>query len=351
LLANSRSHIQARESVNQFQRRPGEEMKRPALVLASAAALILLSLTQILMALVMGLAATLEHTHEIPGAPQASPGLLYCLCAFFLGLSVWGIVTAVALSKLRRWARHSILIIGGCMAFFGFVGMAGMLVAMLLAPFLLATTGDIQHGSLTTVRVLFGSFTFIYAAVTAIGIFWLAYFNRKTVRTVFPGGENAAAESRPPVLISVFAVYSFLKLPILLLLAFLPVPAIFFGIALIGWKKVVLYLICAAVSAAVGIGMLKMAEWARRLALAYVGVLVAMTVIGLARPSVLIHASEAGRAALGESPSPLPVHVQSILFSGLYGFALLLALAIAWMLHYYRGRFVPPAPATSVAEV
>src|SRR6185437_5894575 len=225
-------------------------MKRPALVLESAAVLVLLSLMQILMASLMGLAAALEHTHQIPGAPQASPALMYCLCAFFLGLAVWGIVTAYGLSKLRRWARYSILIVGGCMAIFGFMGMAGMLATMLIAPYLLAATSSAQHGSLVTMRVLFGSIAFIYAAVTAIGIFWLVYFNRKTVRSVFTGDLEAGAENRRPLLISIYAVFSLLSAAGCLLMAFIPFPAILFGVVFTGWKKALIYLAYAAIEAA-----------------------------------------------------------------------------------------------------
>ncbi len=326
-------------------------MRRPALVIGSAAALILLSLTQILMALLMGLAAAVEHKHEIPGAPQASPALMYCLCAFFLGLAVWGIVTAIGLSKLRRWARYSILIIGGCMAFFGFVGMAGMLVTILIVPFLLASTGDTQHGSLATVRILFASFAFIYAAVTAIGIFWLVYFNRKAVRAVFAGSLEAKTEGRRPILISVYAVLSLLGAVALLVMAFLPLPTVLYGVAFQGWKKVTVDLLFAAINVAVAIGLWKLAEWARRLALGYLAVGGTMMVVYLIRPSLMMRNNEAVAQAMGITPTPLPGHVQTVMYGFIFGFSLLFMAAIAWMLHYYRGRFSPPAPAASVAGV
>jgi uncharacterized membrane protein (DUF2068 family) len=330
-------------------------MKRPALVIGSAAALILLSLAQILMALLMGLAAALEHKHEIPSAPQASPTLMYCLCAFFLGLAVWGIVTAIGLSKLRGWARYSILIIGGCLAFFGFVGMAGMLVSMLTAPFLLAATGDAQHSSLATVQILFGSLAFMYAAVTAIGIFWLVYFNRKATRSVFPGSLEAGAglegnsESRRPLLISIYAVLSLLGAAAFLAMVFIPFPAILFGVILTGWKRVLICLAYAAIQAAIAVGLWKLAEWARRLALGFLAFGVVMILVYLVRPSLILSNNETAAHAMGVTPMPLPGHVQMVIYATMFGVSLLLMAAIAWMLHYYHGRFAPPsstAPAT-----
>jgi hypothetical protein len=324
-------------------------MKRPALVIASAAALILLSLTQIILASLMGLAAALEHTHEIPGAPQASPALMYCLCAFFLGLAIWGIVTAIGLSKLRHWARVSILIIGGCMTFFGVVGMAGMLVAMFLAPLLLATAADTQHGSLTTVRVIFGSMAFIYATVAAIGIFWLVYFNRKATRIAFAGSAGELPESRRPLLISIYAVVSLLGATGCLLMAFTPFPAIMFGISFTGWKKALMYLVFAAIDAAIGVGLWKLAEWARRLALGFLAFGGVMMLVYLIWPSLLLRNNEAFSRSMGVAQPALPGHLQVAIFVPIFGFSLLFMAAIAWMLHYYRDRFAPPTPAASDA--
>jgi hypothetical protein len=328
-----------------------EPLKRPGLVIASAAVLVLLSLTQILMAALMGLAAALEHTHEIPGAPQASPALMYCLCAFFLGLAVWGIVTAVGLSKLRRWARTSILIIGGCVAFFGFVAMAGMLVTMLLAPHLLASTGDTQHGSLATVRILFGSFAFIYAAITAIGIFWLVYFNRKTARIAFAGGAEELAVSRRPLLISIYAVLSLVGALGFLLAAFIPFPAIILGVAFTGWKKTLIYLTYAAIQTAIGVGLWKLLEWARKLALGFLALGAAMTLAYLVWPSLILRNDEIVYHSMGVARPLSPQHFHTVMYSVIFGFSLLFMAAIAWMLHYYRGRFAPPATAATIAEV
>jgi hypothetical protein len=329
-------------------------MKRPALVIGSAAALILLSLTQLLMALLMGLAAALEHTHEIPGAPQASPALMYCLCVFFLGLAIWGIVTAVGLSKLRRWARVSVLIIGGSMALFGTMSTVGIVITM--AAFsafgLHATSGSkVAPTSPAMVTAVLGVFALFYAAIAAIGIFWLVYFNRKTTRIAFSGGAEDLAESRRPLLISIYAVFSLVGAPFCLLLAFIPFPAILFGVLLTGWKKTLIYLAYAAIQAAIGVGLWKLAEWARKLALGFLGLGAGMILAYAIWPSLILRNNEAVSRMMGVAQPPMSGHMQIVMYTVIFGFSLLFMAAIAWMLHYYRGHFAPPAPAATVAGV
>lgn len=326
-------------------------MKRPALVIGSAVALILLSLTQIIMALLMGLAAAVEHKHEIPGAPQVSPALFYGACIFFLGLAIWGCVTSIGLFKLRRWARVSILIIGGCMAFTGVMSAAAMLIA--LAAFSAAAPAGAAGGpgSPAMTKVVFGVIALLYAAIAGIGIFWLVYFNRKAVRAVFDGGLEASAEGRRPILISVYAVLSLLGALALLVVAFLPLPTVLYGVAFQGWKKVTADLLFAAISVAVGIGLWKLAEWARRLALGYLAVGGTMMVVYLIRPSLLTRNNDAVARAMGVAPAPLPGHVQTVMYGFIFGISLLFMAAIAWMLHYYRDRFATPPPAATITGV
>lgn len=330
-------------------------MKRPALVIASAVVLVLLSLTQILMALLMVLAGTVEHTHGLPARPGAAPTpawlplFSYGLAAVCAGLAAWGIVTAIGVYRLRRWARILILIIGGCMAFIGGVLLVSMVITFATFSSFAPTSTAVAPGSAAIVKAAFAVGAFLYAAIAAIGIFWLVYFNRATVRSIFTGGLEAGAESRRPLLISMYAIFSLLSAPSCAVMAFLPLPTVLYGVPLQGWKKVAIDLLLAAINVAVGIGLWKVAEWARRLALAYLAFGGSMIVAYLIWPSLLIRNSEAVAQAMGVAPAPLPNHVQMAMYAFIFGFSLLFMAAIAWMLHYYRGRFAPPAPTASVA--
>lgn len=329
-------------------------MKRPALLIASAVGLSLLSLLQILMALLMVLTATTAASHALPlrpGAPPAPewmPVFFYGLAAVCAGLAAWGIATAIGAYRLRRWARYSILIIGGCMAAVGCVSL--LFTAVSLAAFSsLAPAGAAgAHASPVTVTAIFAVIGLFYAAIAAIGIFWLVYFNRKPVRALFAGGVEPEAEGRRPILISVYAVLSLLGTALLIAMTFLPLPTVLFGVAFTGWKKAAIDLLCAGIDAAIGIGLWKMAEWARRLALGFLAVGGAMMVLYLARPSLIMRNDEAVRRAMGLTPTPLPGHVQTVMYAVIFGLSLLLMAAIAWMLHYYRGRFASAAPVARI---
>ncbi len=238
------------------------------------------------------------------------------------------------------------------MAAIGGMSLVGVVVAV-AAFSSFAPAGAVgPQGSAALVKAVFGLIALCYAAIAAIGIFWLVYFNRKAVRAVFAGGVEVGLEpasaNRRPLLISVYAVLSLLGTALLIAMVFLPLPTMLFGVMFTGWKKVAIDLLFAAVDAAVGVGLWKMAEWARRLALAFLAVGGAMLVLYLVRPSLLIRNSEAVRQAMGITQAPVPEHLQTVMYAAIFGASLLLMAAIAYMLHYYRGHFVPGATASTI---
>lgn len=335
-------------------------MKRPGLVIASSVVLTLLSLLQILMALLMVLAGTAEQTRGLPLRPGAPPPpswmplVPYGLAAFCAGLAAWGIITAIGVFRLRRWARISILVIGGGMTFVAFAGFAGMLVGMLafssFAPAGATSPPNVQ----AMMKVVFAIIALFYAAIAAIGIFWLVYFNRQTARTAFVGETETALDplsaNRRPLLISVYAVLSLLGTALFIAMAFLPLPTVLFGVAFTGWKKLAVDLSFAGIDVAIGVGLWKMAEWARRLALGFLAFGGLMILAYLVRPELLLRSNEAVYRTMGVAPPAMPQHMQMAMYAITFGFSLLFMAAIAWMLHYYRNRFAPPAQALTVTS-
>ena len=126
-------------------------MKRPSGVIVSTIFLLLGSLFQLLMAVCMALAGailqSLIHSGIHPGAGPAMPMpawmliFMYAICGFCVALTGWGILTAVGLFRLRRWARYSVLVIAGCLTL---IGLPAMLIsmAMLAVPLPMASSVD-----------------------------------------------------------------------------------------------------------------------------------------------------------------------------------------------------------------
>ena len=138
-------------------------MKRPFGVVFSAVLLLLGSLLQLPMALLMAFSGVLLRKQIVSGGaslplPTWIPAYMYALCGFFIALAVWGILTSVGLFRLRRWARYSILIIGGALTLIGLISLLVTLV-MLFVPMNLASGPDAsQVQSVQTItRIMFGN--------------------------------------------------------------------------------------------------------------------------------------------------------------------------------------------------
>jgi uncharacterized membrane protein (DUF2068 family) len=327
-------------------------MKRLPGVIVSAIVLILGSLLQLLLAAGMAFAGAVEHNLPAsslhPGAPPIPawmPIFMYGLCAFFVAVAVWGILTSIGLFRLRRWARYSTLVIGGCLVLIGLPSMFMMLV-LLAVPLPLPPSVDASQAQTVhaMTRVMFGVIAVFYGLISAIGVSWLIYFNRKKVRETFTGAPGQIIESRRPFLISIIAVFSMIGAVSCTLMVLLPIPAGFFGWILHGWQKAAYYLIYAALLGAAGVGLWRLEEWGRRLALAMQAFGLAHYVAFLAYPSMMMRYSEAiNREWNLPQPQPSPLFSQSAFYIPIFGFGILILIAIVAILHHYRAAFSRPA--------
>ena len=353
-------------------------MKRPFGVIFSAVVLLLGTLFQLLMAFVMAFSGAFMPMQTspggLPGASATTPvppwmsTFMYLFSFFCLTLAIWGIVTTVGLFRLRNWARYSVLVIGGGIALIGLVSMLTSLLLIFIPMPLPPSAGTSQPPNLQVfVKVIFAVTALLYGIVGGIGVYWLVYFNLKRVRAIFagaavefagaagqfPGGavqlagastEFAVAlpQSRQnprPFLVSLLAVLNLIGAGSCLLMALFPIPAVFVGMILHGWEKSALYLIFAAIQAAVGVGLWRLDEWGRRLALA-------MTVFGAVqcgvyvfRPSLLLRYNAEMKQMMGFAQPELPARLQNIMYSSMFGFSVLFCIAIAAVLLYYRTAF------------
>ena len=329
-------------------------MKRLPGIVFSAVLLILGSLFQLLMAAVMAFAASVSNSQAHSGAglaattPVPPPALLhtllYAMCALFVLLAAWGIWTAVGLIRVRRWARYSVLVIGGCLAV---IGLPSMLMMLVLTAVPMPLPAGIDPSQAHTVQAMtkvgFGVVGAMYALVGAVGISWLVYFNLKRVRESFAGTPDQTLESRRPFLISAVAVLVFIGAASCVLMAFLPLPGAIFGWILHGWAKAAVMLVYGALLAATGIGLWQLQEWGRRLAIAMQAFGLAQYAVYLLRPSLMTRMiDEISRSWKLPQTQP-PIQFQTMLYVPMFGIGILFLIAVVWVLVRYRAAFAPPS--------
>ena len=321
-------------------------MKRPAGVVASAIVLALLSLLQLVLALGMVIPAVMLRKNPWrAGTPPSSwlPALLYGLCVFFVLFAVWGIVTTIGVYRLRGWARYSILILGGGLVVGLFSGL-GALATMAMPLPLTRGMGVIQAQNMLMTRAGLAVAAFSFAAMLAIGAWWLVCLNLKSVRAIFAGATAELVESRRPILISIYAVFLFAGSIYLASVVYLHSPAALLWLTLRGRAGAAVYICSAALNLVVGIGLWRLKEWARRLALALVAFSLAQCSFIFFRPAPIQDTiiTRTKRVIILHAASPDSLHGYMPILR--FCLSLVYTAAVAYMLHHYRGRFQPPAP-------
>jgi hypothetical protein len=327
-------------------------MKRLPGVIAAAIVLILFSLVHLLFTGLMFVAAYfIPLTPSASGMPPTPAWFLWMACAIgvlLVGFAAWGIATAVGLFRMKHWARISILIIGGLTAAFALISIVSMLAGMAISTIVPANIDPSQTQRLQpTMLVVFGVLAAVYTIPLSLAIWWLVYFNLRRVREAFAAISGAVEPSRRPLLISILAVFFLVGLTNCLVMALLPIPSAFFGFVFHGWQKCAYYFLLAALNGAAGIGLWKLKEWGRRIALLLQGIGIVKTLVYLLRPSLLDSYSNEVNSTLALPHAYSTQPLQIPLFSILMGLSLLFLIAVAFVLHYYRAAFQPAAAPTS----
>jgi hypothetical protein len=334
-------------------------LKRLPGVIFSAVVLLFGSLFQLLMATLMALGGVIEksqihsklQTGPTSSAPIPSwmPVFMWVFCGFFVALAGWGILTSVGLFRMRRWARYSILIIGGCLAVFGLVQTLTSLV-LTVVPLPVPTNVDPSQANTmpTMMKFVFGAMAAIYGIVTAVGISWLVYFNQKRVREPFATGMGQIVPSPRPVLISVLAVLNLIGGPSCLLMAFLPLPGLVLGFLLYGWQRAAVYLVLGILSMMAGVGLWRLDERGRRLAIALPVLGALQNVVYIARPSLMTSYISEFNRSLNIPQTPMPAQFQTVMYSISFGAGTLFLIAILAILHHYRDAFKHPPESSQI---
>lgn len=243
------------------------------------------------------------HTPQIEQYPAiaaiqiASSLAILTICAFC-------VFTVVGLFRVKNWARISILILGGLLAFISLVSAIGYAV---MAMSSLMDQPDTSGTSPIALKFIFLSMSSVSLVVMLIGVWWLVYFNLRRIRALF---ATRATQVLPdptvampmPVMTPVpipakrgrsvietlmigLAVLYVLGVAGFIFNAVLQVPIFFLGFIFRGTAAMVLMLAFSVLNLWVGIGLL------RRMKAAWVGAFVInglglLSILGLVLPSV-----------------------------------------------------------------
>ena len=266
------------------------------------------------------------------GPAQESPipfkALTIAVAVFMAGLAVWGMLTGVGILRRREWARISIVVFAAVLTIMCGTGT----LTILFIPF--PETARTSPELMTLVR---GAIAATYAVTTAVGIWWLVLFNRRSTREYF-AGAGAAQDSARPLSISVIAWYLLAGSLFTALAAVLRFPALVFGAVVGGWGALVVYTVYTAAQIYLGTGLLQLQDRARLWSIVYFAVVALNGVIFLVLPDFT------GRLRDIRSAYPRFMHTQPELphFGAVWPFlpmaVLLVALPI-WFLIRRRSAF------------
>jgi hypothetical protein len=253
----------------------GGALSRPAGVTVSA---IFLILGSVLIAL-MGVFMLFAHSFVPPTTlqPPFFKAIMVIIAAVFFACALWGVLTAVGLFRMRRWARISILVIGALLVIF-----CGLSLGMLLAMPLFMPEIESSRG----MGMVMGMMITIYLIPIVLGLWWLIYFNRAAVKAEFLQGVVPDEGPRRPLSIAVIAwhlvVFGIMIIPF----ALFDWPAYLFGIVLTGWAAKLTYLVFGVAQLVIGAGLLKLKPWSHTAAVWYCIFLMVLAVVFAFQPDV-----------------------------------------------------------------
>jgi len=182
------------------------------------------------------------------------------MAVIFSAFALWGILTGIAIFRRRGWARISIMLFGILLAIMG----AGGAVASFFIP--VPEQEGVDPRIMSTVR--FGMAAF-YLVLAAIGIWWLALFNKQTTRKYFEGADPREVPGARPLSLSIIGWYLLLSSLMMAVSAVFKIPAFILGGVLTGWGALGVYSLFTVAQLYLGTGILHLQEHARVGGIAY----------------------------------------------------------------------------------
>ena len=277
--------------------------------------------------------------------PHAIRTAMVVMMAVMMAVSIFGVVTGIALIRLRNWARISVLVWGGLCVFFGAIGIP---FAFWMPHFAPPSAPELPKSSQ---HLIMWILLLVYGLPLVTGIWWLILFNRKSVKAQFTAvGLTEAAlaqKQRCPLPVTVLA---WLYITSIVNLAFLPffrprVPVFLFGQDLSGpFGGTMLGLSFAAFFVG-GVGLLKLKPWSYTLIIGLQAFWLASSTVSLLSPNYNAAMTEYLKAtqAWWNLPQSEFSHDFTHTFRWIMPFALAFSVVILGMLFYYRPRFLEAA--------
>lgn len=186
-------------------------------------------------------------------------GFAYLGVLFYLLLAVWLFSTGIGLILRKNWSRISLFVLSG---FALLTGVFLFIAAMFFMPVPDKDLAQMQNFSLVKLIMMAVSGIFF----VAIPLYFLIFFSRPAVRSLFLGGiEEGAKGSGRPLGITLIAIFSLLGAVFCTVYIFLPLfqkLPVFGDFMLSGiWLKIY-FLIFSIVGFYVGIGLLRLQKGA-----------------------------------------------------------------------------------------
>jgi hypothetical protein len=337
-------------------------MKRPVGLILSAIVLSLVALFLLLTAALMTLAGIFAgHQLSTPAVPHFALYLMIAFSVLYAVLATWAILTVIGIVRLRSWARYSILIIGGGLAVFNILAIAGTVAGALLTRTMLPTLQAQQPPvDPHIMSVVFLVMTAIYLLVAGVGIWWLIYFNLRSTRELFsnqamlhsPTGSTSTSSStgrlsQTPTAIKIIGGFFLFSGVTCLLCVFLPFPVFLLGFILPPVAGHVIYLCFALLAAWIGYGLLLLKESARRLTIGFLlfgccNVVLATLPSYQAQLRLYMTQLAPYIPAMPGQPQ-MPFSISTIILLSCI-WSLIVYGLIFWLLHRHRAAFHAPAP-------
>lgn len=206
---------------------------------------------------------------------------------FILLVSGFCAFTVTGLFRIKRWARFSILILGGLLAFYFFLTAVLFFVFAFSSMALQPTAAGVPPGMIKGAFLGLGGFCCLFSWV---GVWWLVYFNLRRIRALFATNgvgplpelpaqapvsaagvwidPNTPKRGAIEILVICLAVLYLLGAASGIVTAFLHFPLFFIGFVVRGTSASVAALLFSAISLGMGIGLLRRmkAAWVTALA-------------------------------------------------------------------------------------
>jgi hypothetical protein len=337
-------------------------MKRSNGVTISSIFVFIGSGVTLIFAAIMIFSSILVGTQE-----QQPPFIKYAMFAIAvieIGFASWGVASGVGLLRLREWARISIIAFSGFLLLISIPGLFMMLAIPFPTP---PNSGDpeLARHMMTAVRIFTSIF---YGLLISTAAVWLYFFNTRFVREQFKGvasanvgvglvgcaGGVALAEAAPtpvhhrPISVSIIAWYLLISSPVVAIFFFIHLPVLILWFLVRGPKATMLLVGMGILQIVMGIGLLKLREWARILAICYFAfvALNSLTMAFVPKAQARFQEAQSEVQSVIGTPATFGTSPTQMHFPVWFGlaFSLPLTAVVVWFLAASKPAFAPPAP-------